>query len=224
MTNELKPYPDWEAFGRAIMEDWATHLDLDAADKFELAIKHGVLVEIEGGFDPDIHIDSYGGAEKGEPWYKMNTRPIVRPAVKALEWEGDFAHNNMGGFYHLDSAGGGIIALYFHTGSSKTGLAEADNIPELEGVANDHNEKRVLSCLEDTPADPWLPIEDIPDEFKDGRRVLVYVSKYGAMTAHFEQYGPSRKWTLHACLNREAQPTHVMPLPTPPTQQEKTDE
>ena len=63
--------PDWEAFGRAIMEEWQAHCDVDALDKFELAIKHGILKEIEGGFDPKVHVAEYCDASKGDPWYKL---------------------------------------------------------------------------------------------------------------------------------------------------------
>ena len=59
----------------------------------------------------------------------------------------------------------------------------------------------------------WQPIETAP---KDGTRVILHVSPYGAMTGHFEMFGPIRKWNMHSCLNQSAQPTHWMPLPAPP--------
>ena len=61
----------------------------------------------------------------------------------------------------------------------------------------------------------WQPIETAP---KDGTRVLLFVPKYGAMSGHFPIYGTStqEKWNLHSCLNKEAIPTHWMPLPEPP--------
>lgn len=63
---------DWEGFGRAIMEEWQEHFDVDAGDKFELAVKFGVLVKIPGGFDPEQHCDENGDAERGDPWYKLS--------------------------------------------------------------------------------------------------------------------------------------------------------
>lgn len=64
--------PDWEAFGKAVMENWQYHCDVDAAEKFEFAVKHNILREIPGGFDPKKHDDDVGCAEKGDPWYELN--------------------------------------------------------------------------------------------------------------------------------------------------------
>lgn len=67
--------PDWQGFGRAIMEDWALHFDVDASDKFEWALKFGLLKTVEGGFDPEKHVDRYCEAERGDDWYELNYTP-----------------------------------------------------------------------------------------------------------------------------------------------------
>lgn len=59
----------------------------------------------------------------------------------------------------------------------------------------------------------WQPIETAP---RDGKRVLAYCAPYGAGSAHF-----SDKWHLDFCVNREAAPTHWMPLPPPPATEGK---
>lgn len=59
----------------------------------------------------------------------------------------------------------------------------------------------------------WQPIETAP---VDGTRVLLFVPPYGAMSGHFDKYGTGRRWNAHSAINREAQPTHWMPLPEPP--------
>lgn len=67
------PKPDFEGFTKAIMEDWQEHCDIDAADKFEWALKFNILRKIPGGFDPKQHEDVYfGEAEPGDPWYESN--------------------------------------------------------------------------------------------------------------------------------------------------------
>ena len=65
--------PDFEGFARAIVGDWPGTVGFDADQIFELARNHGLIREIEGGYDPDVHIDAEGIApEKGEPWYEYN--------------------------------------------------------------------------------------------------------------------------------------------------------
>lgn len=64
----------------------------------------------------------------------------------------------------------------------------------------------------------WQPIETAP---KDGTRVLLFVPPYGPSTGHYEparvNWGPNASlWVSHSILNKEAAPTHWMPLPTPP--------
>ena len=64
----------------------------------------------------------------------------------------------------------------------------------------------------------WDPnMDEAP---KDGSRILAYVPPYGAMTAHWsETLSPmtdDSRWHCHACLNKEAQPTHWKHLPDMP--------
>jgi hypothetical protein len=62
--------PNWEAFGREIMEAWPEG-DVDGWALQEIAAKHRVLVEVE--FDPAIHDDDEGyGAEPGDVWFLRN--------------------------------------------------------------------------------------------------------------------------------------------------------
>ena len=67
-----KPIPDWEAFGKAVMENWPLG-DVDGFELQELAVKHSVISEVPGGFNPDIHqgCDDYG-AEPGDQWFERN--------------------------------------------------------------------------------------------------------------------------------------------------------
>jgi hypothetical protein len=63
--------PDWEGFSRAIMEEWYEHYDMEASERFDLAVKFGVLKEIEGGFDPESHHNNPCDAEAGDPWFEI---------------------------------------------------------------------------------------------------------------------------------------------------------
>jgi len=65
----------------------------------------------------------------------------------------------------------------------------------------------------------WRPISEAPTE---GQRVLLFTPPYGAGSGHHfegmtngDQTHPSG-WKSHFCVNKEAQPTHFMPLPPPP--------
>lgn len=64
--------PDWEGFGKAIMREWQEHWDVEASEKFKLAVEFKLLREIEGGFDPEKHEDAYGCAEPGDSWFEVN--------------------------------------------------------------------------------------------------------------------------------------------------------
>jgi hypothetical protein len=94
--NVMSDLPDWKGFSEAIMQNWQEHGDIDAFDKFELAVKFHLLKEVEGGFDPGKHIDAYSDCQRGDPWFEWNTRaepseadilahPKVRGLVEALE-------------------------------------------------------------------------------------------------------------------------------------------
>jgi hypothetical protein len=66
--------PDWEGFGRAMVEfEWPAMRDIEASELFDLAVEFNLVRPIEGGYDPEEHIDAEGIApEKGDPWYEYN--------------------------------------------------------------------------------------------------------------------------------------------------------
>lgn len=62
--------PDWKGFGQALVEDWPT-ADIDGSFLFDMALKHRVIREIPGGYNPEQHIDAEGICpEPGDPWYE----------------------------------------------------------------------------------------------------------------------------------------------------------
>ncbi|QDP64888.1 MAG: hypothetical protein Unbinned5081contig1001_45 [Prokaryotic dsDNA virus sp.] len=90
---------------------------------------------------------------------ELKPRHAVRPAVKALDWrirEDHFRADTPSGVYTVGDAGGGLALVRLADGCSlRCTFDEAKNVCEWH----------YLSCLEDTPADPWQPIETAP---KDG--------------------------------------------------------
>ena len=77
MTPPHPPGPDWEGFGRAIMElvEWPATSGVEACDLFNLSLKHGLIREVPGGYKSDEHFDAYGIApEDGGPWYEFAFR------------------------------------------------------------------------------------------------------------------------------------------------------
>lgn len=60
--------PNWEAFGREIMEAWPEG-GVDGFGLQDIAVKHGVLIETK--FDlakhRDDHTDAWG-VRQGDPW------------------------------------------------------------------------------------------------------------------------------------------------------------
>lgn len=74
--------PDWEGFGRAIVDEWPTR-QIDGNELFSLAWNFGLIREIAGGFDPDEHIDAEGICpEKGDPWYEYAFGPLPTPPAQ----------------------------------------------------------------------------------------------------------------------------------------------
>lgn len=65
------PQPDYQQFAVEIMEDWP-YGDVDGGDLQDIAVKYGLLVRVEGGFNPDVHEDVDCIAEPGDPWYLIN--------------------------------------------------------------------------------------------------------------------------------------------------------
>jgi hypothetical protein len=63
--------PNWEAFGRDVLGEWPGLYDLEASEIFDLAVKHGLVKEVAGGFDPERHVDFYAvDLQKGDPFYE----------------------------------------------------------------------------------------------------------------------------------------------------------
>ena len=62
--------PDWEGFGRDLLESWPVR-DVDGAELFDAALRNRLIREIPGGYDPEQHIDADGICpEPGDPWYE----------------------------------------------------------------------------------------------------------------------------------------------------------
>lgn len=68
--------PDWESFGRGIMEllEWSD-FDLDTSEVLEIAQKHKLVREIKSGHDPYKHYHDID-AEKGGLWFENNFEEI----------------------------------------------------------------------------------------------------------------------------------------------------
>jgi|TARA_R110000787_G_scaffold3653_2_gene14179 hypothetical protein len=61
----------------------------------------------------------------------------------------------------------------------------------------------------------WQSILTAPMQ---GERILLLVPPYGATTGHYY-----KDWHCHSVLNKEAVPTHWMPLPAPPKEDADED-
>ena len=68
----------------------------------------------------------------------------------------------------------------------------------------------------------WMDIENAP-KVQTGTfsgiattsvRLLLFVPPYGVTTGNYNS--DDERWSCHSVLNREAQPTHWMPLPDSP--------
>lgn len=86
--------PDWEGFGRAVMADWPECGDIDGFTLQDMAVEHGLLREVPGGFNPEEHIDVTCCAEPGDVWFEVTFpsnrgRLAHRAALEAVMPEGD---------------------------------------------------------------------------------------------------------------------------------------
>lgn len=73
MSNIKHTKPDWERFGRAIMEGWPDMCDLDCFEVQDLAEMCGVLLKVK--FDPEKHAcdeAEYYDVKPGDDWYIKN--------------------------------------------------------------------------------------------------------------------------------------------------------
>jgi hypothetical protein len=64
--------PDFEAFAKDLLSEWPEGHDIDAGDLQEIAIKHGLLYKVDGGYDPEKHTDIHCCAEPGDTWYMQS--------------------------------------------------------------------------------------------------------------------------------------------------------
>jgi len=89
----------------------------------------------------------------------------------------------------------------------------------------EHSLKRAQAAIDAMPAQAsqgWQDIETAPtgkNEFTISERMLVLVPPYGASCAHYDN-----GWNCHSILNKEAEPTHWMPLPEPPQENSQEGE
>ena len=75
---EVERLLPWAKLGRAVMDGWPDYGDLDGGQLQDLAEKAGVLVPVEGGYNPEIHGDAdYNGAEPGDEWFMMIPAPAA---------------------------------------------------------------------------------------------------------------------------------------------------
>ena len=67
----------WAKLGMAVMQGWPEGGDIDGFDLQVMAEKAGVLIAVDGGFDPAIHHDPMGDAEAGDDWFQIIKRPVL---------------------------------------------------------------------------------------------------------------------------------------------------
>ena len=210
MTDELKPCP-FDVWIDREVETGVTYFNNLVAglgpwsDKREKHIRNQMRLAFEAG---------------------MNTRPTVRPAVKALVWnespQKEYLYFAQGGgwTYKLEE----VRLGYWAVDCGVESLGVFPSAKEAKAAAQADYERRVLSCLEDTPADPWLPIETAP---KDGTQVLlngISDNTGRRFVAHCYYDEAAECWRTaddgSKIWERNWTFTGWMPLPTPPTQEE----
>jgi hypothetical protein len=82
--------PDYKRFTAEIMQAWPWG-DVDVFDLQEIAVKYGMLSEIEGGFDPSKHSDPTETAEEGDSFFERTydmevlRTPVENTPVNNLE-------------------------------------------------------------------------------------------------------------------------------------------
>ena len=156
--------PDWEGFGRDLMENWPTG-DIGGGELFEAALRNGLIREVPGGYDPEQHIDAEGICpETGDPWYEyafgptranLTPDPLLSVKVKPLVWDGFRA-----GPYWIEVEADGIAHLfcdYDRTDEGvepiKGGFLTLVSFDDLKAAAQADYEARIRSALEPDPQD-----------------------------------------------------------------------
>ena len=67
----------WAKVGMAVMQDWPEAVDIEGHWLQDVAEEAGVLIAVDGGFDPAIHHDPMGDAEAGDDWFMFIKRPVL---------------------------------------------------------------------------------------------------------------------------------------------------
>lgn len=68
----MEKKPDWEGFGRAVMEDWPECLPDDLTLQ-DLAEDFGLIRKVPGGYDPAKHDGPHWVVpEPGDDWFVLN--------------------------------------------------------------------------------------------------------------------------------------------------------
>jgi hypothetical protein len=76
---EEEPKPDWEGFGRAIMESWP-YADVEGGELQDTAEYFGLLRREPGGYDPEKHGEDFADiCEPGDEFF-VPTYPVNRRA------------------------------------------------------------------------------------------------------------------------------------------------
>jgi hypothetical protein len=76
--------PDWENFAKAVLTDWPTG-DMDGSVLFDLSLQYGMIQEVPGGYNSDVHIDADGICpEEGDPWYVYTFRGEAGPGLYSI--------------------------------------------------------------------------------------------------------------------------------------------
>lgn len=76
LLKEIELMTPYTRLGEQIIDHWQEDCvaDLDGFTIQELAEETGALYRVDGGYNPDVHEDIHGAAEKGDPWYMQAKR------------------------------------------------------------------------------------------------------------------------------------------------------
>lgn len=75
MTIKAVRVPNFVAFSKEVLDivyDFEESSVIDIGDIIQIATKHGLLLQVEGGFNPEIHTDVTCELEPGDEWYERN--------------------------------------------------------------------------------------------------------------------------------------------------------
>ena len=83
LTKERDALTPWAKLGVSVMENWPDYGDIDGWELQDMAVKAGVLTEVEGGFDPEVHDDTQGVfPEPGDQWFIIRSTPATLAEIK----------------------------------------------------------------------------------------------------------------------------------------------